>query len=260
MPPPHVALAAALLLSIPTVTGQGAGVDTQQQPVIGILSVPIDSTTEPCITSPREGAQRGASASCFTAFYPKWVEAAGARAAVIPYNANTTVLDRLFESVNGILFTGGGADLFLNTTYVQTASYLFNKVVASAAGPNPVALHGTCMGFQTIAIVASRNDSVLCRNCYNSENVSWPLTLTPEGLDTPVFQAMPSGMVDTFTKRNSTLNLHHDGVPPQAYVDNPALAAVLTMATTNVDRDGAPFASMWAGKGGLPITGTQFHP
>jgi gamma-glutamyl hydrolase len=252
-----IALLAGAALSGPLAAAQGAGVDTQQQPVIGILSVPIDSTSEPCITSSRAQTP---GASCFTSFYPKWIEAAGARAVVIPYNANATMLDRLFNAVNGILFTGGGAELFLNQTYVQTAMYLFDKVVASAAGPNPVALHGTCMGFQTLAIVASRNDSVLCRNCYSAENISWPLTLTPGALDAPVFKEMPAWMVDTFTTRNATLNLHHDGVPPEAVLENPALARLLTMVATNVDRVGAPFASMWAGAGGLPITGTQFHP
>lgn len=253
--------AAALFASASVALGAFAqGINSQTAPVIGILTVPLDSSVEPCITSTAQRAAYGDEASCFTSFYAKFVESAGGRPAVIPFNANTTILDALFESVNGILFTGGGADLFLNQTYVQTASYLFEKVVASASGPNPVALHGTCMGFQTLAIVAARNDSVLCRNCYNSENISWPLNLTAEGAKSPIFTEAPSSVVETFTKENSTLNLHHDGVPPAVYEENPRLANLLTMVSTNVDRVGTPFVSMWQGKNGLPITGTQFHP
>jgi gamma-glutamyl hydrolase len=126
-------------------------VNVQTAPVIGILSVPINATTEPCITSAEDRARFGGeAASCFTSFYAKFVESAGGRAVVIPYNANTTILDRLFNAVNGILFTGGGADLYLDTPFVRAGKYLFDKVVAAAAGPDPVALHATCMGFQMV--------------------------------------------------------------------------------------------------------------
>jgi hypothetical protein len=95
-------------------------------PTIGILSLPIDSAEAPCLSIAKriginvEGGVGAAQPSCMTAFYVKFVESAGARAAVIPYNANSTILDALFASLNGILFTGGGLDLTYNSTYMLT--------------------------------------------------------------------------------------------------------------------------------------------
>ena len=135
-----VAVTTACALAIPLATNDA--------PVIGILTVPLDAEPS-CVTiAQRLGRTSDASLSCATAFYPKFVEGSGARAVWIPYNANHSVLDALFNSINGILFTGGGVSLTFNSTYLQTAQYLFNKVLAANDANDFFPLHGTCMGFQ----------------------------------------------------------------------------------------------------------------
>ena len=78
-------------------------------PVIGILTVPTISGD--CITvtaaERHEGQQEGAAlGSCFDSLYPQWIEAAGGRVVPIRYDAPAPELERLFRSVNGVLFTG----------------------------------------------------------------------------------------------------------------------------------------------------------
>src|SRR4051812_31529503 len=99
------------------------------RPIIGILSVPFNESVEPCDTIARSnGITNGIS--CFSAQYRQWasiipinsttdadictvhwnlssqVEAAGARTAVIPYDADAATLDALLSGLNGVLFTG----------------------------------------------------------------------------------------------------------------------------------------------------------
>ena len=169
-------------------------------PIIGILSVPLDSAEVPCATvnAPPHLLREGTAPSCFSSFYVQWVESAGARAIVIPYNANHSTLDRLFASVNGLLFTGGGTDLFFNGTYLQTADYLFQKVLAANRGGDFFPLHGTCMGMQTISILAARNESVLSLHAFNSENISWPLNFTEAAYTSRVIGEAPEFVVTTF--------------------------------------------------------------
>ena len=263
-PPTTLSLARTLaaVLVVACMLPPTAAQQLNTAPVIGILSVPLDGAELPCITAtqpPSNYPQDGAAASCFTAFYSKWIESAGARVVVIPYNANTTTLDALFASINGILFTGGGVPLFFNTTYLSTAQYLFDKVLAANKAGDYFPLHGTCMGFQTISILAAHNESVLALNAFDSENISWPLAFTDAAWESRVIGDAPAFVQTTFASTNSTLNLHHDGVPPSAYTENPRMQSLLTMLATNVDRRGRPFVSMWEGKG-VPITATQFHP
>ena len=177
----------------------------------------------------------------------------------IPYNANASVLDALFASVNGVLFTGGGADLRFNTTYLQTAAYLYDKVVAANDAGDFIPLHGSCMGFQAISIIAARNESVLRTNAFDSENMSLPLAFTPDAVNTRLFGGAPDAVFATFAHENSTINLHHDGVPPAAYAENPRLQELLVLTSTNNDRAGKPFVSSFVGRS-HQITAVQFHP
>ena len=55
----------------------------------------------------------------------------GLGAAVIPYSAPQTDLDKYINNLNGILFTGGSLSLLPNTTYYKTAKYLYEGVIAS---------------------------------------------------------------------------------------------------------------------------------
>eukprot|EP01045_Picozoa_sp_COSAG04_P017041 COSAG04_NODE_1478_length_6574_cov_5.073359_1_plen_109_part_00 len=101
------------MATLAMVVGQLAAAATDA-PVIGILTVPTISGD--CITmtaaerrAPLQGQQEGEAAalgSCFDSLYPQWIEAAGGRVVPIRYDAPATELERIFRSVNGVLFTG----------------------------------------------------------------------------------------------------------------------------------------------------------
>jgi gamma-glutamyl hydrolase len=106
-----------LFLCIYLVLGQ-----INNRPIIGVLNQPADADL-------LKYGQTYIPAS-----YVKWLESSGARVVPVPYNAAADVLDNLFSSLNGILFTGGGLNLAPNITYFQTSLYLWN--LAKAANDN----------------------------------------------------------------------------------------------------------------------------
>ena len=74
--------------------------------------------------------------------YVKWLEAAGLRVAPIPYDLPEAEQRALFEGVNGLLFTGGGASLAPGTAYRAAAQRLWDWALAEngfAMGPNGAA-------------------------------------------------------------------------------------------------------------------------
>lgn len=92
------------------------------RPVIGILSVPLESSGCSTVLGRAVQPKDDDATSCFDDVYVKWVEAAGARVVPIPYDSTTDELDHLFDSLNGLLFTGGGTDLSnLHVPYVVHA-------------------------------------------------------------------------------------------------------------------------------------------
>ena len=118
------------------------------RPIIGILTVPTSDGAEGCVTRRRrrlasDSSSPTATSSCFHSYYVDWLEAAGARVVAIPCTAPPALLDDLFDSVNGVLFTGGEESLATNSTYYGAARRLFDRAVAAAATGDRVPIWGS---------------------------------------------------------------------------------------------------------------------
>eukprot|EP00051_Salpingoeca_urceolata_P034096 m.23506 g.23506 ORF g.23506 m.23506 type:complete len:211 (-) comp7205_c0_seq2:746-1378(-) len=157
-------------------TTLGATADSTERPVIGVLAVPDDQAV--CETSLDSFEAHGGNlnavfassrladaegASCFGAVYTKWLEQSGLRVVPIRYDTPTAELDDLLDSLNGVLFTGGGLSLLPNTTYYHTAMHIYKRAIAYNDQGEVFPLHGTCMGFQLLNILTAEDWDVLSR-------------------------------------------------------------------------------------------------
>eukprot|EP00698_Gefionella_okellyi_P023893 TRINITY_DN8288_c0_g1_i1.p1 TRINITY_DN8288_c0_g1~~TRINITY_DN8288_c0_g1_i1.p1 ORF type:complete len:247 (-),score=35.88 TRINITY_DN8288_c0_g1_i1:261-1001(-) len=217
------------------------------RPIIGVLS------------QPASGHLANLGSSFIVADYVKWLESAGARVAVIHYEQTPEQLNALFDSLNGVLFTGGGQELYPNQTYFQAANLFYQRALEANKKGDYFPLWGTCMGFQLMCILAANDTSVLQEYAFDSENLGLPIDLTPSGARSRMFANAPKEVMTTLTTRPATQNLHHDGVDPGLFDSNAKLAAVFDLLSTNVDRKQKPFASTMEGKA-MPFYATQWHP
>lgn len=201
----------------------------------------------------------------------------------IPYTADTYRLQSLFAGVNGLLYTGGGADITVDNgtdhgQYFRAAQTLWELALAANARgehfpiwgtwwvsgalcpPVHVAQTGLCimsellcparcslatlshtalkrrlhsLGFQTVSVLASGNRSLLSKFS-GVDGVNLPLKLVqPEG--SRLFGHAPARVIQTLAQDDATVNLHHWGVAPAAYSENPKLASFFRPLSTNVD-------------------------
>lgn len=229
-------------------------------PWIAIVGVPSPH----CSTLGDPNSLKSSGGSCFTSLYDKWVQMSGARAVGIPHDAfdtNQTALDEILRSVNGVLFTGGSVNLQdLESPYHRTGRYIFARVKGFNDAGVHYPLHGTCMGFQFLAILAANdNSSVLVMSQFDSEGLSLPLAWTDAAAKSPMVRAMPRDVYNTFGTENSTTNLHHDGVTPTTFFTNPLLPGFFNILSTNKDRVGKKFLSTIEAKD-YPIRAVQWHP
>ena len=108
------------------------------RPIIGIYAQPHSSSLCP----------NGESCQYIAASYVKFVESHGARAVPIPYDTDNATIDHLFESINGVLFPGGGAAVPMG------AYRMFDNAVSANSQGDYFPLWGTCMGFQWLLQLA----------------------------------------------------------------------------------------------------------
>lgn len=242
-------------------------------PTIGIVSLPLEGEPH-CVTSgrkmfphlrDREG-QLGwnATESCFNSYYVNWIYSAGARVAVIPFDAPFDVLDTILDSVNGVLLTGGGLEadvLNLTSTYMAAAAYIVNKAKAKTDAGVFFPVHGTCQGFQVLCILAAGDPSVLQEGAYDSEDLPLPLDFnwTQAYASRAWGRDAPADVLLTLSTQPVTINFHRDGVHPDQWLNHSGLASMYRPVSSNVDRTGLPFVSTIEAYN-YPITGTQWHP
>jgi len=219
------------------------------RPIIGILA-------EPKLDGPGTDPKH----SHFPGEYVRWLSQAGSRVAVLRYDMPEATLKFLFNSLNGILFTGGEDTLLLDTPYYQAALKIFNWAIEANGKGNYFPLWGTCQGFQLLSVLGSGGDeSVLLRNHYNSYNYSIPIDLTPEAATSRLLKGLRPETIETLTHKNATMNLHFNGVLPTSYQTNLQLSKMFKLISMNVDRDGVPFGSTMEGRE-FPFYATQWHP
>lgn len=186
-------------------------------PTIGILTMPLADAESACSTVAMKGGvplREDFPVSCFSAFYSRWLWSAGSRAIILPYDlatSNQTEFDLLLDSLNGVLFTGGGLEtLYWNNSYMMAAQRVYDTVLKKNDDGIFFPLHGTCQGMQVsvrwlgaapvrpvclitapahsfptaqvLSLLTSHNQSVLVEYAYDSENYSVPLDFTASGL------------------------------------------------------------------------------
>jgi gamma-glutamyl hydrolase len=226
----------------------------QSRPVIGILSQPAPL--------PHDNTQY----DYIAASYVKWVESAGARSIVIPYDSNEELLHEIFSQINGVLFPGG------NSPLPPHADIIWKYIKERNAKENDYfPVWGTCLGFEFIVMLSGgKSDDIVetLQSGFDSENISLPLLFPSEqdvidsnGVYSASSQLYPllTSTRTTVATTNITMNNHHMGIEPNHFMNNENLTNMFHITSTNYDRNGRPFVSTIEAKD-YPIYGTQYHP
>jgi gamma-glutamyl hydrolase len=223
------------------------------RPIIGILTQPATKDYHP----ERIGE------SFLVASYVKFIEMSGARVVPIPFNAPKAALLKIFNSVNGILFTGGALDLKEGTDYFDNSLYLHNLALEANKKGDYFPLWGTCQGFQLFHVFAAGlKDENLVMEHFDSWDVSYPINFHANAKNSKMF-GKKSGITDALlhdmATQAVTLNYHHLGVSHKTYKKFPKIDQFFRILATNKDQKGVEFISIVEAKD-YPFYGVQFHP
>lgn len=241
-----------LVLSIALATRSGlrgaakTGEEKNDWPIIGIFAQPSYDDNALC----------GNSCQYIAASYVKYLEMAGARVVPIDFFSTPAQIDSLFDSLNGVLFPGGGSP------FPETAQYVFDKVVAANDAGDYFPLWGTCMGFQWLLISAARDATILDPqdgSQMDSYNISMPLDFTDAALSSRLFEHASPSLMSIYAQENVTMNNHHYGIWTEHFQKDATLSSFYDALSTNKDGNGNSFISTIEAKN-YPIYGSQWHP
>lgn len=163
----------------------------------------------------------------------------------------------MFNSLNGILFPGGGADIAPGSQLFKTGQLLYTLSRKSFDAGVPVPIVGHCMGFELLCYITSEDPNILEQ--FDAEDIAMPLNFTSLAPSSRLFSQAPQNIINALTREATTMNNHMFGVSPARFSGNAKLSSFYNILSTNVDRKGLEFVSTIESKK-YPVYGLQWHP
>jgi len=228
----------------------------KDKPVIGIFTTPSDFEEE---FNRRDYSYVKHS-------YAEMIQEGGAEAVVIPWDLNEPDMMRLLMSVNGVLFTGGTAELAVIDK--QTGERILGpytlqakKVIDYALKQNDEGEYfpilGICQGPQVITMVISEDPNLFYGFDHKGQNDY--LIFGKEGRSSRLFSLYPEKLFEHLEQNKIMYFEHQFGIKPEVLLNHPKLKDFFDIASQSKDDNSEPLVAAIEGKN-YPFYGVQYHP
>ncbi|KAM9574466.1 gamma-glutamyl hydrolase [Guaruba guarouba] len=192
--------------------------------------------------------------SYIAASYVKFLESAGARVVPIRLNLSDEEYDKIFHSINGVLFPGGGVDL-KTSEYSRVAKIFYHKALEANDNGDYFPVWGTCLGHEELTYLTS--GKVLLVNT-KTNGFALPLNFTSATKTSRLFKNFPADVLHALATEPLTSNFHMWSLSLENFTKNEELRNFYNVLTTNMNDQVEFISTMEAYK--YPIYGVQWHP
>lgn len=242
--PGYLLYVLSLLLCGTASLGMSVSLDSNStKPIIGILM-------QQC----RSEEMKNLGKYYIAASYVKYLESAGARVVPIRLNLTNEEYEKLFQSLNGVLYPGGSVNL-MESGYAHVAKKFYNLAIQSFDDGDYFPVWGTCLGFEELSYLIS-GEALLTRT--DTDGITMPLNFTGSPVKSRMFQNFPTELLQSLAVEPLTANFHKWSLSVMNFTKNEKLKKFFNVLTTNTDGK-IDFISTMEGYR-YPVYGVQWHP
>lgn len=213
------------------------------RPIIGVLAQSSDPKSQPYYGD-----------TYIPSAYVKWLESGGARVVPIRVRESDEYYEKLFKSINGVVFPGGGVNI-VTSYFAKAAKILYNMALRANDAGDYFPLWGTCQGFQQMTVLTAGKDLLSALHAHRM----MALNLTHNFGQSRLFADLPKYILTSLISYNVTANHHNYGLSPTTFSQNQALRTFYRFMSTNVADNGKEFISTFEAIK-YPFYGVQWHP
>ena len=222
-----------------------AGAWRTERPLIGIVSQSLGPDALGGKPTGDVGLA-GPGKSYIAASYVKFIESAGARVVPILQDMPREEVERRFKAVNGILIPGGSQPLSPGHPYYDTTKLLLDMTIHENDEGTSFPLHGTCLGFEALAVAVAGNYSIL--QDFDAGDDPRPLIPGFDMGSSEFFGSMPRVLRNALFSKPFAYENHVHGITYGDFVNNPMLTEFFDMLTMSVDKRGKHYISTMEAK------------
>jgi gamma-glutamyl hydrolase len=223
------------------------------KPVIGIVSSPSDFRNQ---YDPKEFSYIKGS-------YAEFIEAAGGIPVAIPWDLPEGDLIRVLDSVNGILFTGGDADMWefnsfkddiVFTNFTQRTAFIVAYAIHLNDKGTHFPVYGICQGFEVVTMGLAGKPHII--DDFKHPVQQDAVEILQKGR---MFSNMPDHFVESMKNQRSMFYNHRYGFNLSLLSDNKVLDDFFIITAKGIDDNGKEFIAGMEAKD-YPIFIVQYHP
>uniref|UniRef100_A0A671K7Z0 folate gamma-glutamyl hydrolase n=1 Tax=Sinocyclocheilus anshuiensis TaxID=1608454 RepID=A0A671K7Z0_9TELE len=192
--------------------------------------------------------------SYIAASYVKFLESAGARVVPLMINKSDDEYRKLFKSINGVLFPGGGVSLE-SSGYSKAAGIFYRLALEANSNGDYFPVWGTCLGFELLTLLTSGK---LLLSHTNTSGIALPLNFTDDVRDSRLFKDFPEDLMKSLETEPLTENSHQWSLTTENFTKSETLKKFYRVLSTNTDGQNEFVSTMEAYD--FPIYATQWHP
>ncbi|XP_006055982.1 gamma-glutamyl hydrolase isoform X2 [Bos indicus x Bos taurus] len=193
---------------------------TPKKPIIGILMQKCHNKN-----------MRALGKYYIAASYVKFLESAGARVVPVRLDLKNEEYEKLFKSINGVLFPGGSVNL-MRSGYARVAKMFYNLSIKSFGEGDYFPVWGTCLGFEELIYLVS-GESLLTLT--DTVGIKLPLNFSRGTLQSRMFQNFPADLLLSLAVEPLTAHFHKWSLSVMNFTKNEKLKAFFSILTTNTD-------------------------
>nr|4L8W_B Chain B, Gamma-glutamyl hydrolase [Danio rerio]4L8W_D Chain D, Gamma-glutamyl hydrolase [Danio rerio]4L8W_E Chain E, Gamma-glutamyl hydrolase [Danio rerio]4L8W_G Chain G, Gamma-glutamyl hydrolase [Danio rerio]4L8W_I Chain I, Gamma-glutamyl hydrolase [Danio rerio]4L8W_K Chain K, Gamma-glutamyl hydrolase [Danio rerio]4L95_C Chain C, Gamma-glutamyl hydrolase [Danio rerio]4L95_E Chain E, Gamma-glutamyl hydrolase [Danio rerio]4L95_F Chain F, Gamma-glutamyl hydrolase [Danio rerio]4L95_G Chain len=219
----------------------GPLIKTNERPIIGVLAQDV--------FDPKPDRN-----SYIAASYVKFLESAGARVVPVMINKSEDEYSRLFKSINGVLFPGGGVSLE-SSGYSKAAGIFYRLALEANSNGDYFPVWGTCLGFELLTLLTSGE---LLLSHTNTSGIALPLDFTEDVKGSRLFKEFPEELMKSLATEPLTENSHQWSITTENFTANKKLKKFYRVLSTNTDGYNKFVSTMEAYD--FPIYATQWNP
>jgi len=229
---------------------------SHNKPVIGIFTTPSDFENE---FNPRDYSYVKHS-------YAEMIEEGGGFPVIIPWDSTEEDLKTLLRSVNGILFTGGDAELTVKSEstgkmvlgkFTLRVREVIDFVVQKNDEGEYLPVLSICQGPQAISMAISEDPDLF--NDYDHEAKNDHLIFGEHGRNSRLFSLYPEKLFKHLEENPIMYFQHEYGIKPDVLKTHPKLKDFFNIIAEATDSKDKVFVAAIEAKN-YPIYGVQYHP
>lgn len=222
-------------LELATIHGMPTTPKPNDRPIIAVLSQEIT----PGLLPPEIRGR-----SYIAASYIKYIESAGARAVPVTTTMTRQEIEEIFNSVNGVLYPGGGVELF-ESQYYTNAEHFYNLALEANMQGDFFPIWGTCLGFEALVCLAVGKPIL---SSANAIDITIPLNFSRHAKSSRMLSGASAELMGKLSKEGLTYNYHHYCLTPKTFYESRTLQDTFKVLSYNNDVDGKTFISTIEGE------------